>query len=280
MGGSEAGGQVMANEVTTASLLLRYERKCATTFECDMESRRVRPRTAHALRDTAVSARVGSGDEVMRALNAALDTWAQYQYKRSVAQKQLHSAFCAALAPHIYGDQYEANAERLAAEWGWENPKLHVMAICPRRFGKTVAVSMFVAACLATVPHCNVVVFSTNQRCSNMLLALVQKFYCWLPQSATLRLVESNKSTIAVATAVAGADAATSNGDVRRVTGFPGGSKVRVPRPARPHAAWKFVATVPHPHVARARPPATRARHACLRPPRSSPRRRLLLFAL
>jgi hypothetical protein len=56
-----------------------------------------------------------------------------------------------------------------------------VLICCPRRFGKTTAVSMFVAALLYCVPDTWISCFSTGQRASTTLLDQAARFFNTLP---------------------------------------------------------------------------------------------------
>ena len=55
-----------------------------------------------------------------------------------------------------------------------------VLVCTPRRFGKTWAVAMFIAALIYCVPNMWISVFSTGQRASSSLLDLTHKFVCSL----------------------------------------------------------------------------------------------------
>jgi hypothetical protein len=52
------------------------------------------------------------------------------------------------------------------------------MAITPRRFGKTTAVSMFVAAFALAVPGTQTAIFSTSRRASSLLLQQIKSMLC------------------------------------------------------------------------------------------------------
>lgn len=146
-----------------------YEREVTST-ERDAHSRTVRRRIDYhllpQLRQTA-----SSGDETLQRLNAALD---KFGYARSKVQRQLHHAFLNAVTPFIYGDELQLCSDRVLAENDWSDWRLQTLALTPRRFGKTTAVSMFCAACCLCVPEFQIAVFSTGRRASQMLLEQVR----------------------------------------------------------------------------------------------------------
>jgi len=65
----------------------------------------------------------------------------------------------------------------------------------PRRFGKTVAVGMYVGALALVVPGCEQAIFSTGRRASSKLLELVSSLVAQVPGGAD-RVVKSNQETV------------------------------------------------------------------------------------
>jgi hypothetical protein len=124
--------------------------------------------------------------------------------------------------PHIYGTtDFERYGERIKRERGVTEMQQEVLVCCPRRFGKTTAVSMFVAALLYCVPDTWISCFSTGQRASTTLLDQAARFYSTLPGSKE-RLLKKNQEQFFTR----GVDAS----DVRRFHSFPSsvaGLKVR-----------------------------------------------------
>jgi hypothetical protein len=167
-------------------------------------------RKADAITDA--SARDGvPGDAYMREVERILDSFEGY--KRSDAQKDFHKAFLTAVLPHIYGQtDFERYGERVKRERGITEMQQEVLVCCPRRFGKTTAVSMFVAAMLYVVPDTWISCFSTGQRASTTLLDQAARFFGTLP-GAKDRILKKNQEQFFIR----GKDSS----DVRRFHSFP-----------------------------------------------------------
>ena len=60
---------------------------------------------------------------------------------------------------------------------GWDHLSQEVLISTPRRFGKTISVSMFAAAMLFSAPRIEISIYSTCKRISQKLLRNVQKFF-------------------------------------------------------------------------------------------------------
>ena len=171
------------------------------------------------------------GDVYLRQLERILDSFEGF--KRSEAQKDFHLAFITAVLPHIYGPaDFERYGDRIKRERGvdemqqevlvrkeaaspWESlPRLSECAqvCCPRRFGKTTAVSMFVAAMLYCVPDTWISCFSTGQRASTTLLDQAARFFNTLPRAKD-KILKKNQEQFFTR----GVDGS----DVRRFHSFP-----------------------------------------------------------
>jgi len=160
---------------------------------------------AEAVRDAV------PGDRHLRDLERILDSFEGY--KRSDAQKEFHRCFINACLPHIYGAaDFERYGERIKAERRIAELQQEILVCCPRRFGKTTAVSMFVAAMLYAVPDTWISCFSTGQRASTTLLDQAARFFGTLPGSKDKLLKKNQEQFFA-----RGADGA----DVRRFHSFP-----------------------------------------------------------
>ena len=201
-----------------AAVMASFAHVTHNEHERDLESRRVRRRTdLHCkpwLRDEVVA-----GDDVMGAMCRTLDAWSDAGFPRSNAQVQLHSLFLAAAARKIYGSDFPAHAERLKLQMGWNELKLHALAVTPRRWGKTVGVCMFIAAYLYCVPHSKQIVFSTGRRASRMLLEQVHAFVTKLPGGQGM-IKTFNVETLELV-------GPGGVGDVRTVSSYPGAARVR-----------------------------------------------------
>ena len=60
---------------------------------------------------------------------------------------------------------------------GWDHLAQEVLISTPRRFGKTISVSMFAAAMLYAAPKVELSIYSTCKRISQKLLRNIQKFF-------------------------------------------------------------------------------------------------------
>jgi hypothetical protein len=112
------------------------------------------------------------GDRCLQAIRRLLSTFSNI---RSEQQKQFHDNFLIACLPKIYGKDWEANRVRVLRQFGINRIQFEVMAITPRRFGKSWAVAMFCAALLLVITV-RICVFSTGKRASGSLMELVIKF--------------------------------------------------------------------------------------------------------
>ena len=97
-------------------------------------------------------------------------------YDRSEMQKQFHESFLQAVALHIYKDDPEIDMNKIMAINEWPNLKQQVLCLTPRRFGKTTAVAMFVAAYFLSVEKAQLCIFSTGKRASDAMLDKIHEF--------------------------------------------------------------------------------------------------------
>lgn len=152
-----------------------------------------------------------AGDTYLMQIEHILDNFEGYV--RSDSQKEFHKSFIDAVLPHIYGqEQFEKFRERILTERGVTNHQSEILVCCPRRFGKTTSVSMFIAALLYVVPDSWISCFSTGQRASTTLLDQAAKFLFTLPKAKD-RILKKNGEQLFVR----GFDGS----DIRRFHSFP-----------------------------------------------------------
>lgn len=124
--------------------------------------------------------------------------------------KTFHTSMLNACLPHVFGTQiFEQFGERIMAERalvGRHRPCALIQA--PRRFGKTVATSSFVAAYLHHVPGASICVFSSGRRASSSFTTKVLGFL----EALKANVVISNVETLAVK---------APDGDIRRLASLP-----------------------------------------------------------
>lgn len=121
------------------------------------------------------------GDARLAKLRWLLDN---FGVRRSVEQKQFHEAYIRACLPWIYGDEFEANYARIMQENAIKKLIQNVLGLAPRRFGKTWAIAMFVAAMLLVVTGIEISIFSTGKRASGSLTERVKMFMLQIPGSS------------------------------------------------------------------------------------------------
>lgn len=115
--------------------------------------------------------KVCKGDERMQLIRKTLN---ELGYERSKMQRQFHDRFIQAVALHLYKDDPDVDLESIMRMNGWTDLRQSVLCLTPRRFGKTTAVAMFVAAYAMCVPHSTQSIFSTGRRASQKLLQLIR----------------------------------------------------------------------------------------------------------
>jgi hypothetical protein len=163
-------------------------------------SRRLRTREEISLAPNQKK-RFCAGDSRLRDLMRILDSFkmevSNALIVRSVQQKKFHHWFIQAVLPHIFGEDWDTNCQRVLGEFDLDKLYPEVLCITPRRYGKTWAVSMFVAALLMCVPGIRVAVFSTGKRASSWLMRKVVKFIKDIEGGAD-RIVRQNQEELFV----------------------------------------------------------------------------------
>lgn len=115
--------------------------------------------------------------------------------QRSRIQKQLHRGMAGSVVQRIFCNDSDANMRLGMFQHGIESSKQQFMAITPRRFGKTTAVAMFVAAFALAVPGSVTAIFSTGRRASSLLLQQIKAMITVIPGAAS-SIASSNVETI------------------------------------------------------------------------------------
>ena len=153
-----------------ASLIARYE-------EEDEEGSSSQPDIPGTLTNTGG---FRDGFERMRRCRMALEALDQGGWKRSYHQRLFHEAYIAACARPFWkidppGSFARAHQKILDVN-NWENLAQEILISTPRRFGKTISVSMFAAALMFSCAGCEVSIYSTCKRISTKLLRNVVMF--------------------------------------------------------------------------------------------------------
>jgi hypothetical protein len=115
--------------------------------------------------------------QLCRAYLAKLDTlgWA-----RSYHQRLFHDDFLKACTRSFWKleppGQFARDHQRVLRVNSWDHIAQEILISTPRRFGKTISVSMFCAAMLLACPGVEISIYSTCKRISQKILRNVQKF--------------------------------------------------------------------------------------------------------
>lgn len=124
-------------------------------------------------------------------------------WNRSFHQRMFHDQFIRACARIFFKTDPAgsfARAHQAILEMnGWENLNQEVLISTPRRFGKTISVSMFAAAMVYACPTIEISIYSTAKRISQKLLRNVQKFltiiYAELKEEP-MKIIRSNMEEV------------------------------------------------------------------------------------
>ena len=138
-----------------------------------------------------------NGDERLANLRQALKRLDTLGYMRSNHQREFHEVFISACLPQLYGKDLDRCLIRILEENDLDSIQSEVMVVTPRRWGKTMAVSLFLAAYLYTQPDADVCVYSIARRTSTMLVLKVYKMVVKLA-GGTHVIKRSNQETLEV----------------------------------------------------------------------------------
>ena len=110
-----------------------------------------------------------------------LDALDRQGWERSYHQRQFHEQFIRACARIFYKTEAPGTFQRdhqklLQHNPSWKNLSQEILISTPRRFGKTISVSLFAAAILYSAPRVELSIYSTCKRISSKLLRNVKKF--------------------------------------------------------------------------------------------------------
>ena len=151
---------------------------------------------------------LSQGDEIVAGINRTLD---MFKMKRAAHQIEFHDQFTRSCLPKIYPD-WDTNYDAILKRYNLSQIHMESLIVCPRRFGKTIAVSMYVAAYIMNVPNSEVSIFSTGRRTAGKLMQSVIKFLQELPGFED-RIKTKNFETLVLD---------FGNGDTRTMSSYPG----------------------------------------------------------
>ena len=170
---------------------------------------------------------VTSGFSRMQACRDALALLDEHGWRRSYHQRLFHDDFIRACTRIFWKREAPGKFAREQCEIlrrnNWSHIQQEVLISTPRRFGKTISVSMFAAAMLYSAPGVEISIYATCKRISQKLLRNVVKFFDLICQSDTKGTafvgVRSNMEELVVRNT-------QDPTDVRIINSYP--SKVRV----------------------------------------------------
>jgi len=115
--------------------------------------------------------------QLCRQYLAKLDTLG---WSRSYHQRLFHDDFLKACTRSFWklepAGQFARDHQRVLRTNSWDHIAQEILISTPRRFGKTISVSMFCAAMLLACPGVEISIYSTCKRISQKILRNVQKF--------------------------------------------------------------------------------------------------------
>lgn len=109
-----------------------------------------------------------------------LDALDKRGWERSFHQRQFHEEYLKSCARIFFKRDGAGSFQRMHARLlevnGWDSTPQEILVSTPRRFGKTISVSMFAAAMLFACPNMELSIYSTCKRISQKLLRNIVKF--------------------------------------------------------------------------------------------------------
>lgn len=121
-----------------------------------------------------------NGFQRIKLCRMALDAIDRGGWERSFHQRQFHDSFLRACARVFWKTEQDGEFARchqaLLENNNWDHLAQEILVSTPRRFGKTISVSMFAAAMIFSAPSVEVSIYSTCKRISQKLLRNISKF--------------------------------------------------------------------------------------------------------
>ena len=140
-----------------------------------------------------------SGDQMLESLEVCLAKFDTTEFRRSPEQKEMHLLWTQASVAQIYAAEYASKLPELLRRYKVPIFWPFVAIFATRRFGKTFAMAMFVAAFLWTQQRSVISVFSISQRTSkammDKILMMLQKL---VPKDKELQVVTKNQEELRI----------------------------------------------------------------------------------
>lgn len=121
-----------------------------------------------------------NGFKRMQMCRAALEAIDKGGWDRSFHQRQFHDNFLRACTRVFWKTEplgeFARCHQKVLEDNAWDTLAQEILVSTPRRFGKTISVSMFAAAMIFSAPNVEVSIYSTCKRISQKLLRNIAKF--------------------------------------------------------------------------------------------------------
>lgn len=131
------------------------------------------------MKSTDFSAKTNGFDR-MKNCRKALQALDRRGWERSYHQKTFHDQYIRACSRIFFKSdapgEFDRAHQKILEINGWDSLPQEILVSTPRRFGKTISVSMFAAAMMFACPKMELSIYSTCKRISQKLLRNVSKF--------------------------------------------------------------------------------------------------------
>lgn len=134
-----------------------------------------------------------------------------FVWERTEIQEDFHGMMMESALPCLFQREWESSAQNILRRFSVEEYSHMMIAVCPRRFGKTVSTGMFAAAALMTIPDCNILCCSPVQKTSSALMHKIVRFLRELPGFRSIKVTKSNDKCLQISV----------NDNVRQVYALP-----------------------------------------------------------
>jgi hypothetical protein len=175
----------------------------------------------------AVGFTVRDGFFHMQRLREALNALDRCGWKRSYHQRMFHDDYLRGCTRVFFKTEPPGAFERAHKQVlelnGWDCLQQEILISTPRRFGKTISISLFCAALMFACPAVECSIYSTCKRISQKLLRNVCKFLDLIyteMKVAPFRIIRKNQEELQIY-------GPEGQGDMRTISSYP--SKVHTP---------------------------------------------------
>jgi hypothetical protein len=197
--------------------------------------------SSHQDRSGAIGFTVRDGFFHMARLREALNALDRCGWKRSYHQRMFHEEYLRSATRVFFKTENPGSFERAHKKVleinGWDSLQQEILISTPRRFGKTISISLFCAALMFACPAVECSIYSTCKRISQKLLRNVCKFLDMIyveMKVAPFKIHRKNQEELNI-------QGPEGQGDLRTISSYP--SKVYT------QLTWIFIVTHKHTHT-------------------------------